>query len=169
MFYTTGEDRVFPKGLPVGRVVSQKAGPTFKLIDVVPAANSDLDEVLIVLEGVHQEIPQPNSVAERIQLSPAPQPGKDSSANLVNGAAAIGQLVTDADKTVEQYRVLERQRGATFGAFGSQVPSFSGITSQPVRQPDGILPQDQASPTPATQPVKPSAQAPTPPPKSQNN
>ena len=169
MFYTTGEDRVFPKGLPVGKVVSVQPGPTFKLIDVVPAgtANGLTEEVLIVLEGVHQDVPPPNAVAEKIQLSPAPPLTKDSSINSMPiSGGANGQMVTDADKTVEKYRALEQSRGATFGAYGSQAPSFSSIPSLPVRQPQGLLPQEpKADATAADSP--PASSIPPIPPKKQ--
>ena len=36
LFFTTGEDRIFPKGLPVGRVVSVQSGPIFKNVELVP-------------------------------------------------------------------------------------------------------------------------------------
>jgi rod shape-determining protein MreC len=132
MFYTTGEDRVFPKGLPVGRVVSVQAGPTFKSIEVVPTGiKNGLEEVLIVLEGVHQEIPPPPSLAARISLMPAPT-AKDGGAAIPAGTPSTGVLTTDADRLVDRYRNIEQQRGGTkFGAFGSQAPSFATIPTTP--------------------------------------
>ncbi len=47
---TSGEDRIFPKNLPVGRVASTKAGFPFQTIEVTPAAHLDrLEEVLVLL------------------------------------------------------------------------------------------------------------------------
>lgn len=47
---TSGEDRIFPKGLPVGWVSSTKAGFPFQTIEVTPAAHLDrLEEVLVLL------------------------------------------------------------------------------------------------------------------------
>jgi len=141
MFYTTGEDRVFPKGLPVGRVVSVQAGPTFKSIEVVPTGmKNGLEEVLIVLEGVHQEIPPPPSLAERINLMPAPPfPAQEAGSVIPAGTPSTGLLKTDADRIADRYRGIEQQRGGTkFGAFGSQPPSFSTIPTSPDKQ--GITP-----------------------------
>lgn len=47
---TSGQDRIFPKDLPVGTVVETKPGNPFKLIRVKPAAHLDrLEEVLVLL------------------------------------------------------------------------------------------------------------------------
>jgi len=48
---TSGEDRIYPKGLPVGVVVSARPGPEFLEIEVQPIAQLNrLEEVLVVLE-----------------------------------------------------------------------------------------------------------------------
>ena len=147
MFYTTGEDRIFPKGLPVGKVVSVQPGPTFKMIEVVPAGimQNGLEEVLIVLEGVHQDIPPPPSIAERINLLPPPSSaGKDIGSAIPAGTPSTGLLMTDADRVADRYRVIEQQRGGTkFGAFGSQPPSFSTIPASPDKR--VIVPPKPAS------------------------
>lgn len=47
---TSGEDRIFPKNLPLGWVSSTKAGFPFQTIEVAPAAHLDrLEEVLVLL------------------------------------------------------------------------------------------------------------------------
>ncbi len=47
---TSGQDRIFPKDLPVGTVVETRPGNPFKLIRVKPAAHLDrLEEVLVLL------------------------------------------------------------------------------------------------------------------------
>lgn len=47
---TSGEDRIFPKNLPLGWVSSTKAGFPFQTIEVTPAAHLDrLEEVLVLL------------------------------------------------------------------------------------------------------------------------
>lgn len=49
---TSGEDRIFPKDLPVGTVASTKAGFPFQTVQVNPAAHLDrLEEVLVLLTG----------------------------------------------------------------------------------------------------------------------
>jgi rod shape-determining protein MreC len=47
---TSGEDRIFPKGLPVGTVMDAKAASPFQVIRVQPAARLDrLEDVLVLL------------------------------------------------------------------------------------------------------------------------
>ncbi len=47
---TSGQDRIFPKDLPVGTVVETRSGNPFKVIRVKPAAHLDrLEEVLVLL------------------------------------------------------------------------------------------------------------------------
>src|SRR5579885_895479 len=57
MFYTSGDDRIFPRGFPVGIVKSVRPGVPFKEILVEPAGlKHGLEDVRIVLRGVHQGI-----------------------------------------------------------------------------------------------------------------
>ena len=47
---TSGQDRIFPKDLPLGTVVEVKPGSPFKVIRIKPAAHLDrLEEVLVLL------------------------------------------------------------------------------------------------------------------------
>jgi len=48
---TSGEDRIYPKGLPLAVVVAARPGPEFQEIEVQPLAQLNrLEEVLVVLE-----------------------------------------------------------------------------------------------------------------------
>ncbi|HWP84509.1 MAG TPA: rod shape-determining protein MreC, partial [Terriglobia bacterium] len=50
--YTSGEDRIFPKGLPVGVVVEARPGVEFQQIKVRPLAKLNrLEEVLVLLQS----------------------------------------------------------------------------------------------------------------------
>src|SRR5581483_3974834 len=56
-FFTSGEDRIFPRGFPVGTVVSVSPGQGAKNIALHLTGNpSGVDQVLVVLHGVHQAI-----------------------------------------------------------------------------------------------------------------
>ena len=64
MFYTSGDDRIFPKGMPVGRATVVRPGKTAKEIYVVPSGfQNGLEEVLVVVQGEHQAIPNPTETA----------------------------------------------------------------------------------------------------------
>src|SRR5581483_11413660 len=53
-FYTSGYDRVFPSGFPAGQVTAVHNGRLNKDIYVNPSGlQGGLDEVLVILEGVH--------------------------------------------------------------------------------------------------------------------
>jgi rod shape-determining protein MreC len=57
-FYTSGEDRIFPKGFPVGTVVASEPGQGMRDVTLnLSGAPGGVDEVLVVLQGVHQAIP----------------------------------------------------------------------------------------------------------------
>ena len=85
-FYTSGDDRVFPKGMPAGQVKIVRPGPPFQEIFLEPSGlQNGVEEVLIVLEGVHQQIPDlpvcqrrdpPDAAADpaAVPTPPAPAP-----------------------------------------------------------------------------------------------
>jgi rod shape-determining protein MreC len=69
---TSGEDRIFPKGLLVGVVASAKEGNPFQKIQVRPAARLDRLEDVIVLVTM-QEL-TPGKPGDAFMVSPAPPP-----------------------------------------------------------------------------------------------
>jgi rod shape-determining protein MreC len=143
MFYTSGDDRVFPKGMPVGKVTVVRPGKTFKEIYIVPTGfQHGLEEVLIVVEGVHQPIPDSTvESAPGIHILPAPAaPGPLSSALPAPGpghaptdAAAAAQpgnanpMMTDADRIRDRYKRLGEAQKHVFGTGlpGSRPPDFN--------------------------------------------
>ncbi len=57
---TSGQDRIFPKDLPVGTVVETKPGTPFKMIRIKPASHLDrLEEVLVLLSQQDLEAKMP--------------------------------------------------------------------------------------------------------------
>ncbi|HEY6390434.1 MAG TPA: rod shape-determining protein MreC [Bryobacteraceae bacterium] len=164
--YTSGDDRIFPKGFPVGQVSVVRAGKTFKEIYVTPSGlQGGVDEVLIVLQGVHQPIPDAASAAPGYKILPAPT---DTSASAQTPQAAAGQpsvLVTDADKLREQYKQAAADQKHVFGegAVGSKPPDFTKIQgirgATPPTQPPPAAPKQSA---PNTQPAATAATGTTP-------
>jgi rod shape-determining protein MreC len=69
---TSGEDRIFPKGLLVGVVGAAKDGNPFQKIHVQPAARLDRLEDVIVL--VTQQELAPGKAGQPFGVSPAPPP-----------------------------------------------------------------------------------------------
>jgi rod shape-determining protein MreC len=92
---TSGGDRIFPKGLPVGKVVSVEPGKDLFLnIRVVPAARLDqVEEVLVVTKILEREpdtkdlgpLRASDILAERLPTVPA-KPEVDAAGNAKHGA-----------------------------------------------------------------------------------
>jgi len=125
MFFTSGDDRIFPKGFPVGPASAVRNGKTFKEIYVAPSGmQGGVEEVLIVLEGVHQQIPDGEVASQGYKIM---QPPSDSDAG--GTIDPQGSLVTDADKLKSQYKQAGQEQNHTFGEGlpGSKPPDFTKI------------------------------------------
>jgi rod shape-determining protein MreC len=146
VFYTSGDDRVFPRGLPAAKVVAVREGDTFKEIFVVPTGlQTSTEEVLIVLEGVHQALPsieQPTDAA--IYLAPsleeeAPaKPGTGSSGSAADPgtspASSSSAIKTEADRLRERYEEIVEQQGVVLGQ-GYKPPDFKAAASAKPKPP----------------------------------
>jgi rod shape-determining protein MreC len=111
-FFTSGSDFIFPRGQRVGPVTSVKNGTRRKEIQVRPSGyDGGIEEVLIILEGVHSLIPEAPA-PEAITLQ-APPPSEESTAQ----AAQSGPVATDAD------RIVDSHRGKVASAVPPAVPS----------------------------------------------
>ena len=158
-FFTSGDDLIFPKGMPVGTARVVRPGKVFKEIYLDPSGfQNGPEEVLIVLEGVHQVIPESQTTASGPYhlLAPPPTEQVPASGQQENSERA---LKTDADRLRERYKRIEETQGIQFGDAG-RIPNFNAMP--PMRKPEppaqGAAP-DIAQPTP---PVVQPAQTPIP-------
>src|SRR5205814_4051405 len=72
-FYTSGDDRVFPKGMPAGQVKIVRPGSPFQEITLEPSGvQNGIEELLIVLEGVHQQLPEMPNASAAVHLQSLP-------------------------------------------------------------------------------------------------
>ncbi len=145
-FYTSGADRIYPRGLPVGQVKQVREGRGGKEIEVEPSAlrGGWIEEMLIVLDGVHDLIPDVQAQADPA-ISILPAPPEDGSAQPVPSATPEqGGPVqqTDADKVREKYRRLGESQGFAYGASPGRVADYN-------------RPVPAAIPPPKTETVKP--------------
>ena len=70
MILTSGEDRIFPKDLLIGKVSSAKPGNQFQVIHIEPAARLDrLEEVIVLL--TQQELKRANEPADSTGAQPS--------------------------------------------------------------------------------------------------
>ena len=121
-FYTSGDDGVFPKGLPAGEVTSVHPGKARKEIFVAPSGfQNGLEEVLIVIEGVHAPIPEVPSSNQTVHMQAPPQ---DPETAATPGTPA-GAPLSDADRLVEKYRQIGEAEKHVWGERGRGAPDFN--------------------------------------------
>ncbi len=131
-FFTSGDDRVFPKGLPVGIAKVVRPGNQFAEIVIEPAGmRNGLEEVLVVLEGMHEAIPETGATSAQIFLMPQAPPDAAQAPALPVDAG------TEADRMRERYRALGEAQNQKFGENppGSKVVDFNPKTEQPKGSP----------------------------------
>lgn len=164
-FYTSGDDRVFPKGLPVGPVKSVSPGPQFKRVVVEPSGfQNGLEEVLIVIEAVHAAVPEDSSPSTKVYLAPPPPPEVTP-----DGAPqADGYAGTDADRLRRKYKAIGAAQGHAFGDTSAKPPDFNAPLPEtpPPAQATGTPPEGGSAPVaaPAAKPpVRVSPPVPLPP------
>ena len=121
-FFTSGDDRIFPKGLPVGEVTTVHQGKTEKEIFVsLSGFKNGLEEVLIIVEGVHSAIPDAPPTNQAVHLlAPPPLDIAPTVQPLQSGP-----ISTDADRVKEQYRKLGEQQNHVYGERGNGAPNYN--------------------------------------------
>jgi rod shape-determining protein MreC len=141
--YTSGDDRIFPRGFVVGQVKSVRPGQPYKEILVEPSAPRVPDDVLIIVEGVHQEIPDTPPTMQPVYIS-APPPGSGS--NPADPGASGAPTGTEADRLHAAYKALGEQQGHTFGdnSTGQKPPDYTKVTTPVVVPPPAPPPKNAA-------------------------
>jgi rod shape-determining protein MreC len=157
-FYTSGDDRIFPRGFPVGQVTSVHNGKTFKEIYVTPIGmQGGVEEVLIMLQGQHLQIPNGEVAAPGYKILPSPP---ESATDVPQPTGKSTVLTTDADRLRQQYKQSGDAQHHVFGEGtpGSTPPDFTkiqGIRAASPANPSAIVPkQGSVTPVPA-QPQRP--------------
>ena len=123
LFFTSGEDRIFPKGLPVGKVTSVKEGSNFQDIIVQPAGTETAaEEVLVIIDAVHQSIPSVLPQDSPVFLTPDLKPGDTTAIPETQGGPA-----SPAGKLRDQYKKIGEAQKHVFGEGvpGSPAPNFN--------------------------------------------
>jgi rod shape-determining protein MreC len=127
-FYTSGDDLIFPKGLPVGQVNVVRPGKGKKEIFLTPAGlQNGLEEVLIIMEGVHTPVPDqaPSSQPVHIQPPPATEITGDGTATPAAAPVQSGPVSTDADRMVDRYRKIGEAQKHVYGEHGGRAPDYN--------------------------------------------
>lgn len=136
-FYTSGEDRIFPRGLRVGQALSIKDGQEGKEIEVRPVAlSADFSEVLILLDAVHGQVPDPATPPDpAVQvLAPPPEDPSAPAAQPASPVTPIGSpsnFNTDADRLREKYKHVIESQGIQVGSTPYRAPDFNRQPTAP--------------------------------------
>jgi rod shape-determining protein MreC len=145
IFYTSGDDWIFPKGLPVGQVkLARRGRGLFKEVFVEPLGlQRGLENVLIMIEGVHQsvppEFPEVNDPAEPVSRLAPPASAGEPSRSAPGGSR---QLPIDADQVLNKYQRIGEAQRHRLGA--GPVPDFT--VSPPPPPQTGTTPGGKPAP-----------------------
>lgn len=123
--YTSGDDRIFPRGMPAGVIKTVRPGQNQQEIWVQPTGfEHGLEDVLILIEGVHQDIPNEPAPNQQVYLGPAPPAPAAASQPTAAAPPATG---TDADKLRAHYLAVGEAQGHKFGegGVGTKPPDFN--------------------------------------------
>jgi rod shape-determining protein MreC len=133
MFFTSGDDLIFPKGLPVGKVRAARTGKNlYKEIFVVPAGlERSLEDVLIIVQGVHQQLSTVSADASQPPVMMTPPPA-DPKAVAEAERARNGALTVEADHVFEKHK--RSRYGTPAGAAEAAAPPRPPQPQPPPRQ-----------------------------------
>ena len=166
--YTSGDDRIFPRGFPAGVVTFVKNGQPYQEILVQPSGlQRGLDDVLIIIQGVHQEIPKAPPANQQVYIAP-PVPAADQKEDAAVTAPPPTATGTDADKLRTAYQAAGAAQNHTFGEGlpGSKPPDLTKVgmpqTASPPAAPQTGAPAQKTAGAPAAGQPAPPAGAPKP-------
>ena len=157
--YTSGDDRIFPKGLPAAIVRTAREGRGGKDVVAEPVGlRSGVNEVLIVTGGVHGLIPDPlPPPATSVQILPPPPSESGEVPGTEGQTPETGVVRTDADRLMEKYKRIGESQGHTYGAGPGRVPDFNrppAAAPKPVPPAPGATVPGQSVPPQPAAPVK---------------
>ena len=129
MLFTSGDDRIFHRGFPVGVVKAVHPGQPFKEVLVEPAGlQRGLEDVLILVQGVHQAIPQTPPATQPVYIAPAP-PAPEKIQDGQPADTSPRPSGTEADKLRAIYKATGDAQNHTFGVGlpWSKPPDFTKL------------------------------------------
>ncbi|HEY1337542.1 MAG TPA: rod shape-determining protein MreC [Bryobacteraceae bacterium] len=142
-FYTSGDDRIFPRGFPVGVVKAVRQGQSFKEILVDPSGlQHGVEDVLVLTQAVHQDIPDTPPTSQPVYIAPPP-PGTTQQ---TDGSQPVQPQQpqgpnTEADKLRATYKALGDAQNHNFGEgapgakpanFNIKLPTGQGLQPPPL-------------------------------------
>lgn len=153
--FTSGEDQIFPKGLPLGVVVEAKPASPFQDISVQPFAKLNrLEEVLIITSKVDVELPATAVIGPPLPGSAPTNPGaatQPSQPQAVRPASPAAPSAAEQSGQAAQARPLATPPSALRNA-APQPPATAQTTPQPQPQAAQPPPASATIPQPAEPP-----------------
>jgi rod shape-determining protein MreC len=134
LLFTSGDDHIFPRGFPVGVVKSVSNGQPFKEVIAEPTGlrHGVPEDVLIIVEGVHMDIPEAPASNQPVYINSAPPSTAEPAEN-----TPPAQIGTEADRMRLQTKSLGESQGHVFGSADGKIPDFNA---------GKVLPQNPAAP-----------------------
>jgi len=121
-FFTSGDDLIFPRGIPVGQATVVRPGRSHKEIYVTPSGLlNGLEDVLIVIDGVHGPIPDAPLPDQPVHLLAPPGPDESSA----DAPSQSGAHLTDLDRAAQNTRAIGEAQGHKFGDKNSPAPNYN--------------------------------------------
>jgi rod shape-determining protein MreC len=120
-FFTSGDDRLFPRGMPAGRILRVEDGPTFQDIYAEPyGAEAAPEEVFVIVDPVNGKIPDAPPDDSPVFLAPENQVADPN-------APQAPSRGTQADQMIDQYRKIGAAQNHVMGEGnpGSLPPNFN--------------------------------------------
>jgi rod shape-determining protein MreC len=154
--YTSGDDRMFPRGFKVGLVRTVRPSQPFREILIEPSGmQRGLEDVLIVLEGVHERIPDAPSGMQPVYMA-APPPAEENKPASTAPPTGAG---TEADRLRTQYKTLGDEQKHTYGENppGTKPVDFSKLGTQPAAQAAPVVKPEGSAPVAAPAGTQPAA------------
>jgi rod shape-determining protein MreC len=128
-FLASGDDGIFPRGTPVGQATIVRPGRNHKEIYLTPSGlQNGLEDVLVVVDGVHGTIPDSPPVDQPVHLLPAPAPdGSNADAPVESGAH-----LTDLDRAAQNTRAIGEAQHHVFGDKTTPAPNYNLLPAIPI-------------------------------------
>lgn len=176
MVFTSGEDQVYPKGLPLGVVTDARPGSEFQQISVRPLAQLNrLEEVLVILQSggeiANFPVTSTNSSGNVPGDAPSGQsPSSSSSAGTAAGPAA-GSGKTPGSRAVAGGSAAGPQQSLASPTLTGNLPQIVPAAPRPASRAPArpsaatVVPKPTAPKPAAPAPPLPAATAPAQPPQ----
>ena len=147
-FLTSGDDLIFPRGIPAGQATVVRDGRARKEIYLTPSGlQNGLEDVLIVVDGVHGIIPDAPAADEPVHLLAPPPPDGGGETGV---AAQGGARETDLDRVTGSTRAIGAEQHHVFGDRSTPAPNYNLPPPN-----SGAQPPPPANPKPVDPPPAP--------------